>query len=166
MLWDEVRAEYRVAKTRRILYRSLFAKEPLITGLFCRKWPVNIKVYRVSDIWGLTERRRFSCRSLFAKEPLIVGLFCGKRPMKIRHPAHRVENLTSYVYVRLFLPYRSLFAKEPLLTGLCCGKWNIKIKIRLYRVSNIWGLMFMWGKRALYTSAKKPYIQKNSLTYT
>ena len=73
-----------------LICRSFFAKEPLITGLFCGKWPVQIW-----HLMGLRhpvgEGRRswydaFSCRSFVAKEPLITGLFCGKRPVKIRHP--------------------------------------------------------------------------------
>jgi len=78
---------YRAAKMHRSC-RSLSAKEPLIIGLFCGKWPVKIRhpthlrhpvphvILLVCSIW------------IIAKEPLIVGLFCGKQPMKIKHPTH------------------------------------------------------------------------------
>jgi len=37
------KAKYRVAKTHGMPCRSSFAKEPLITGLFCGKWPLMIR---------------------------------------------------------------------------------------------------------------------------
>ena len=72
-----------------LICRSFLVKEPLITGLFCGKWSVNIW-----HLMGLRhpvgEGRRswydaFSCGSFVAKDPLITGLFCGKWPVKIRH---------------------------------------------------------------------------------
>ena len=49
--------------------RSLFAKEPLIIGLFCGKWPPKIRQSGENALDALI------CRSLFAKEPLIIGLY-------------------------------------------------------------------------------------------
>ena len=80
---------------------SFFAKEPLIIGLFCGKWPIKKRhpmglrhpVYVFVVRWLLsrcltpfTPRTAKSCRSFFAKEPLLIRLFCGKWPVKERHP--------------------------------------------------------------------------------
>jgi len=69
--------------------RSFSAKEPLFIGLFCGKWPVNIrKASHVSTPPSTMcyIHTHLSCRSFSAKEPLFIGLFCGKWPVKIRHP--------------------------------------------------------------------------------
>jgi len=65
--------------------RSLSVKEPLIIGLFSRKWHVKIRhpvrlghVVRESSVCGVC-----ICTQ---KECLITGLFCGNWPIKIRHP--------------------------------------------------------------------------------
>jgi len=63
----------------------MFCKRALITGLFCGKWPVNVRYSMgLRHPWQRLHGRRRSvvCTT---KKPLIIGLFCGKWPVNIRH---------------------------------------------------------------------------------
>jgi len=60
--------------------RPLSAKEPLIIGLFCGKWPIKSHEFSWNHhhITEASTQDALSHRSLSAKEPIILWLFCGK----------------------------------------------------------------------------------------
>ena len=115
---------------------SLFAKAPLIIGLFCRKWPIKIR-HLMHQYHPVASGTASLHTSLSAKEPQIIRPFCGKRPMKIRHSMHLRHSVAGTYFFESQLnrwcvkkDIQHIFLhSEPLISGsfaerdlLFCGK--------------------------------------------
>ena len=125
MLWVQLRAPYGMIESGPDAYdafncRSLFAKEPLVIGLFCGDWPIKIR--HMMGEGGQDAHDTFNCTSLFAKGPLVIGLFCEKWPRKIRYATHLGHSLGPLYSVWpspiAFLIFLGQFPqKSPIISG-------------------------------------------------
>jgi len=135
-----------------VMLQVISAKEPLIIGLFCGKWPMKIRhpMGLCHPLWGLSQwvwESVSSCRSFSTKEPLIIGHFCGKWPIKIRHPmtlCHPLWGLSQWIWESVS-SCRSFSTKEPLIIGHFCRNWPVEIRHPIGLCHPLWGLsQWVW----------------------
>jgi len=127
----------RVAKMNRMPWiagllscRSFCPKEPLIIGLFCEKWSIQMMNSQHSDLLGW--RRWTGCLELLVF--WIAGLFAKKKATlymtllrKMIHTDNefwkvRVAKMQRMPWIAGLLNCRSFCPKEPLIIGLFCAK--------------------------------------------
>jgi len=126
----------------RLSCRSFFAQEPLIIGLFCGKWSIQIR-----HPIGLRHpicvdppcMCRFSWGGSFAKNDLQQWLFCEKWPPTVALLRKMTSNSGS---LRKMTSNSGSFAKNDLQQWLFCEKWPPTVALLRKMTSNL--TLYVW----------------------